>query len=81
MLGDSHALRHVGEAIARADMTSEVAALLRSLGSPGELLRHISQVVPKFCTVVRMEPVEVAEGHALDQRHDRRGLPALSAAV
>ena len=65
VLGGSHALRHVGEAISRADMTSEVSALLRSLGSPGELLRHISQVVPKFCTVVRMEPVEVADDHAL----------------
>jgi diguanylate cyclase (GGDEF)-like protein len=75
VLGDSHALRHVGEAIARADMTSEVAALLRSLGSPGELLRQISQVVPKFCTVVRMEPVEVAEDHALISATTVEGYP------
>jgi diguanylate cyclase (GGDEF)-like protein len=75
VLGDIHALRHVGEAIARADMTSEVSALLRSLGSPGELLRHISQVVPKFCTVVRMEPVEVADGHALISATTVEGYP------
>jgi diguanylate cyclase (GGDEF)-like protein len=75
VLGDIHALRQVGEAIARADMTSEVAALLRSLGSPGELLRHISQVVPKFCTVVRMDAVEVADHHALISATTVEGFP------
>ena len=65
VLGDLHAPRHVGASIARADMTSEVAALLRSLGSPGELLRSIAQVAPKFCTVVKMEALEIGSHHAL----------------
>src|SRR5689334_5345113 len=59
VLGDPHALRQVGAAIARRDMTSEVVELLRGLGSPGEVLRHIDIVVPKFCTVVQMEAVEI----------------------
>src|SRR4051812_33058250 len=46
VLGDPSALRHVGAAIARRDMTSEVVELLRGLGSPGEVLRHIDIVVP-----------------------------------
>ena len=65
LLDDPHAPRLVGESIARADMTSEVAALLRSLGSPGELLRSIAQVAPKFCTVVKMEALEIGSSHAL----------------
>jgi diguanylate cyclase (GGDEF)-like protein len=64
VLGDPHATRAIGEDVARADLTSETAALLRSLGSPGEVLRHIAQVAPKFCTVVRMEPLEIGESDA-----------------
>ena len=64
ILGDPRALRKIGVAIARRDMTSEVVALLRQLGGPGEVLRHIDQVVPKFCTVVHMEAVEIADDFA-----------------
>ena len=65
ILGDPAALRHVGAAIARRDMTSEVVELLRGLGSPGELLRHIDLVVPKFCTVVEMSAVEIGDNQAV----------------
>jgi diguanylate cyclase (GGDEF)-like protein len=75
VLGDEHALRRVGAAIARQDMTSEVVALLRTLGGPGEVLRHIDQVVPKFCTVVRMEADEVGEGFAVLSARNVAGFP------
>ena len=65
IVGDEHALRRVGAAIARQDMTSEVVELLRSLGGPGEVLRHVDQVVPKFCTVVRMQAEEVGDDYAV----------------
>ena len=65
VVGDERALRRVGAAIARQDMTSEVVELLRSLGGPGEVLRHVDQVVPKFCTVVRMKAEEVGEDYAV----------------
>jgi diguanylate cyclase (GGDEF)-like protein len=64
ILDDPRALRKVGVAIARRDMTSEVVELLRQLGGPGEVLRHIDQVVPKFCTVVQMEAIEIADDYA-----------------
>ena len=65
VVGDEHALRRVGAAIARQDMTSEVVELLRSMGGPGEVLRHVDQVVPKFCTVVRMQADEVGADYAV----------------
>ncbi|MDQ1438653.1 MAG: hypothetical protein QOK43_2282 [Acidimicrobiaceae bacterium] len=78
VVGDPHALRRVGAAIARQDMTSEVVALLRTLGGPGEVLRHIDQVVPKFCTVVRMEAVEVGDGFAVLSAHNLPGFERYS---
>ena len=74
-LGDERALRRVGASIARADMTSEVVALLRSLGTPGEVLRHIDQVVPKFCTVVRMKALEIGSGFAVLSATNLDGFP------
>jgi diguanylate cyclase (GGDEF)-like protein len=79
VLGDEHALRRVGAAIARQDMTSEVVALLRSLGSPGEVLRHIDQVVPKFCTVVRMEADQIGDGFAVLSARNLDGFPRFGA--
>jgi diguanylate cyclase (GGDEF)-like protein len=75
VLGDPSALRHVGAAIARRDMTSEVVELLRGLGSPGEVLRHIDIVVPKFCTVVQMEAVEIGGHHAVLRATSLPGFP------
>jgi diguanylate cyclase (GGDEF)-like protein len=73
VLEDERALRRVGAAIARQDMTSEVVALLRTLGSPGEVLRHIDQVVPKFCTVVHMEAEQVGSGFAVLSARNAEG--------
>jgi diguanylate cyclase (GGDEF)-like protein len=75
LLGDPHATRQIGENVARADLTSETAALLRSLGSPGEVLVHIEQVAPKFCTVVKMEPLEIGADHALIGASSVAGFP------
>jgi diguanylate cyclase (GGDEF)-like protein len=75
VLEDGRALRRVGAAIARQDMTSEVVALLRTLGSPGEVLRHIDQVVPKFCTVVHMEADQIGSGFAVLSARNADGFP------
>jgi len=75
ILGDPNALRRVGVSIARQDMTSEVVAILRDLGSPGEILRHIDQVVPRFCRVVTMEAEEIAADYALISCVSRPGYP------
>ena len=81
LLGDPHAMRLIGEDVARADRTNETAALLRSLGSPGEVLAHIAQAAAKFCTVVRMEPIEIGPRDALIGATSVDGLPALPTAV
>lgn len=60
-LDDPHAPRHVGEAMLGQYGGSAVAAMLRSLGSPGELLRSIAAAAGKYSTVVRMEPAEISE--------------------
>ncbi len=75
VLGDPRALRTVGEVIARSDMTSEVSVLLRSLGSPGEVLRHVGQAASKFCTVVVMDAVEIGPDDAVVSAVSVEGFP------
>jgi len=78
VVGDQHALRRVGAAIAKQDMTSEVVALLRTLGGPGEVLRHVDQVVPKFCSVVRMQAEVVGDDYAVITAESVPGFPRFS---
>jgi len=61
VLDDPHAPCHVGEAMLGNYGGSAVAEMLRSLGSPGELLRSIAAAGGKYSTVVRMEPAEITE--------------------
>ena len=44
---------------------TEVAALLRSLGSPGEVLRNVASTAAKYTTISVMEALEVEETRAL----------------
>ena len=44
---------------------TEVAALLRSLGSPGEVLRNVAITAAKYTTISVMEALEVEETRAL----------------
>ena len=74
-LGDPHALRRVGAAVGLQDMTSETIAFIRTLGSPGEALRHVDQVASRFCTVVRMEAVQVGSGFAVLAARNLDGFP------
>ncbi|MGI8791732.1 MAG: EAL domain-containing protein [Acidimicrobiales bacterium] len=75
VLGDPRAAERVGTVTASADMTSEVVALLRSLGSPGELVRHINQAAAKFCTVVDMNPVDIGPNSGLVSGRSVPGFP------
>src|SRR5262249_30626005 len=51
----------VGEEMLRQYDGSEVAALLRSLGSPGEVLRNVALTATKFSTATRLEAVEIGD--------------------
>ena len=65
--------RHVGEEMLRQHDGTEVAELLRSLGSPGELLRNVAAAAAKFSTVSTMEALEVGDAHAVVRSSMRPG--------
>ena len=54
----------IGEEMLRQHAGTEVAALLRSLGSPGELLRNIAATGSKYSTVTTLEAVAVEAASA-----------------
>ena len=63
--GDPEVARRIGAETLRQYEGTEVAHLLRSLGSPGELLRNIATTGAKFSTVTRFDAVEVHEERAV----------------
>ena len=63
--GDGDIGRHIGEEMLRQHDGTEVANLLRSLGSPGELLRNVAAAAAKFTTVATTDPLEVGDAHAV----------------
>jgi diguanylate cyclase (GGDEF)-like protein len=73
--GDPTIPRRVGENAVRQYAGTQVATVLRSLGSPEELLRQITVVAGKFSTVSYMEIVELAPGHARIKRWTQAGQP------
>jgi diguanylate cyclase (GGDEF)-like protein len=63
--GDPQAGFRIGQEQLRQHAGTEVAALLRSLGSPGEVLRNVALTASKFSTVTEMDALDVGEDHAL----------------
>jgi diguanylate cyclase (GGDEF)-like protein len=63
--GNPKFARLVGEEMLRQYDGSEVAALLRSLGSPGEVLRNVAVTATKFSTATRLEAVSIEDDHAI----------------
>lgn len=54
----------IGEEMLRQHTGTPTEAVLRSLGSPGELYRNIAAATSKFAAVSAMAAVEVTDGHA-----------------
>jgi diguanylate cyclase (GGDEF)-like protein len=73
VVGDPSLARRVGEEMLRQYDGTSVAQALRSLGSPAELLRNVAGALAKFSTVATMEPLEVADAHAVVQARSRPG--------
>ncbi|HMD47410.1 MAG TPA: EAL domain-containing protein [Acidimicrobiales bacterium] len=73
--GDPDVPRHVGEEMLRQHDGTEVANLLRSLGSPAELLRNVTAAAARFSTVSLLEALEVGEAHAVIRAEARAGFP------
>ena len=65
MLDDPDIGRKAGTEVLRQYVGTEVLALLRSLGSPGEMFRMYPAISAKQSTVTRSEVLEVGDRHAL----------------
>ncbi|MBV8950042.1 MAG: diguanylate cyclase [Actinobacteria bacterium] len=63
--GEEGFARRCGEDMVRQWESSEVAELLRSLGSPGEVLRNIALATPKFSTAWASEALEIGDDFAV----------------
>src|SRR5215208_4652568 len=63
--GDPQIARRVGEETIAQHAGTPVATLMRSLGSPDEIYRQITQAGSKFTTASVLEAVEVAPGRAV----------------
>lgn len=71
--GDSGIARRAGEHAVRQHAGTAVATLLRSLGSPEQILEQVTQTVTKFSVVTEMETVELEPGRALVHARSRPG--------
>jgi diguanylate cyclase (GGDEF)-like protein len=65
LTGDQQIARHVGEETIAQHAGTPVATLMRSLGSPDEIYRQITQAGSKFTTASILEAIEVAPGRAV----------------
>lgn len=73
--GDPDVGYRIGEEMLRQHAGTEVAALLRSLGSPGELLRNVAVTATKYSTVTRHEAVQVDDWSATVVAESLPGFP------
>ena len=73
VLDDPEVGFRAGEEMLRQHAGTEVAALLRSLGSPSELLRNIAATSPKYSTVTHLEAVDVSDTGATITAEARPG--------
>jgi diguanylate cyclase (GGDEF)-like protein len=71
--GDPTLARRVGERAVRQHAGTQVATLLRSLGSPEAVLRGITTAAAKFSTVTEMEAIETGPSHAVVRSRTREG--------
>ena len=62
--GDADVGTRIGEEMLRQHAGTEVAALLRSLGSPGELLRNIAATGAKYSTVTEFAALRIDDTSA-----------------
>jgi diguanylate cyclase (GGDEF)-like protein len=65
--------RRVGETTLSQHTGTQVATMLRSLGSVEAMLTAITQTAPRFSTVTEMEAVEVGPGRAVIRAAAREG--------
>jgi diguanylate cyclase (GGDEF)-like protein len=79
LTGDPQIARHVGEETIAQHAGTPVATLMRSLGSPDEIYRQITQAGSKFTTASVLDAVEVAPGRAVIREHAAPGFERTAA--
>ena len=72
--GDLATARRIGEHVLDQHAGTEVAALLRSLGSTEELLKNVTATAAKYSSVTSMEVLEVGDGCARVAAVTHRGI-------
>jgi diguanylate cyclase (GGDEF)-like protein len=75
LTGDGQIGRRAGEETIAQHTGTPVATLMRSLGSPEEIYRQITQAASKFSTVSVLEAVDVAPGRAVIRAYECAGFP------
>lgn len=73
VMGDPQIARRLGEETIAQHTGTPVATLLRSLGSPEEIYRQITQTASKFSTVSLLEAQDVEPGRAVVRGSARPG--------
>jgi diguanylate cyclase (GGDEF)-like protein len=63
--GDAQIARRLGEETIAQHTGTPVATLMRSLGSPDQIYRQITQAASKFSAASVLEAIEVTPGHAV----------------
>ncbi len=71
--GDPLFARRVGERTVPQNAGTQVATLMRSLGSPEAVMGVVAQASSKFSTVTEMEAIETAPGRAVITARAREG--------
>ena len=71
--GDPLFARRVGEQTLRQHAGTQVATVLRSLGSTEAVLKTVAQTAARLSTVTKMETVEAGPGHAVVRALAREG--------
>jgi diguanylate cyclase (GGDEF)-like protein len=73
LTGDEQIARKVGEETLAQHAGTPVATLMRSLGSPEEIYRQITQAGSKFSAVSKLEALEVSPGRAVIREQEASG--------
>jgi diguanylate cyclase (GGDEF)-like protein len=75
--GEEHLARRVGENILRQHAGTQVATILRSLGSTEAVLETVTETTSRLSAVTKMESVEARPGHAVVRALVREGFTRL----
>ncbi|MBI1844390.1 MAG: hypothetical protein HYR89_07265, partial [Actinobacteria bacterium] len=75
ILGDAHIGRDIGEGVLEERLAMDMAAVLRSFGSPARIMEQIGVIGSKYSTTFNLIPEEVGEQDAVITARSTPGFP------